>query len=147
MQNVPDMPDPGPGASTFHWTDQQSARLMFYHDHAWGITRLNVYAGEAAAWTEMGEDLPDLAGSMAGARPTDLTCPRCAGAFVEIPYVAGGDVLLDRCGGCGGLWFDAGEVPKVERIAAGLGDPRSKVLRAMAHVKAHGYQVIGVRKA
>jgi len=24
--------------------------LMFYHDHAWGITRLNVYAGEAAGY-------------------------------------------------------------------------------------------------
>jgi hypothetical protein len=23
---------------------------MFYHDHAWGITRLNVYAGEAAPY-------------------------------------------------------------------------------------------------
>ena len=33
---------------TFYYTNQQSARLMFYHDHAWGITRLNVYAGEAA---------------------------------------------------------------------------------------------------
>jgi FtsP/CotA-like multicopper oxidase with cupredoxin domain len=40
--------DPGPGAQTFYWTNQQSARLMFYHDHSWGITRLNVYAGEAA---------------------------------------------------------------------------------------------------
>jgi FtsP/CotA-like multicopper oxidase with cupredoxin domain len=49
-QNVPDMPDPGPGAMTFYWTNQQSARLMFYHDHAWGITRLNVYAGEAAPY-------------------------------------------------------------------------------------------------
>jgi FtsP/CotA-like multicopper oxidase with cupredoxin domain len=50
VQNVPDMPDPGPGAQTFFYTNQQSARLMFYHDHAWGITRLNVYAGEAAAY-------------------------------------------------------------------------------------------------
>ena len=49
-RNVPDMPDPGPGAMTFFYTNQQSARLMFYHDHAWGITRLNVYAGEAAAY-------------------------------------------------------------------------------------------------
>jgi FtsP/CotA-like multicopper oxidase with cupredoxin domain len=48
--NVPDMPDPGPGAQTFFYTNQQSARLMFYHDHAWGITRLNVYAGEAAGY-------------------------------------------------------------------------------------------------
>lgn len=50
VRNVPDMPDPGPGAITFFYTNQQSARLMFYHDHAWGITRLNVYAGEAAAY-------------------------------------------------------------------------------------------------
>ena len=50
VQNVPDMPDPGPGAETFFYTNQQSARLLFYHDHAWGITRLNVYAGQAAPY-------------------------------------------------------------------------------------------------
>jgi FtsP/CotA-like multicopper oxidase with cupredoxin domain len=50
VSNVPDMPDPGTGAQTFFYTNQQSARLMFYHDHAWGITRLNVYAGEAGAY-------------------------------------------------------------------------------------------------
>src|SRR5450830_271626 len=50
VSNVPDMPDPGPGAETFFYTNQQSARLMFYHDHSWGITRLNVYAGEAAGY-------------------------------------------------------------------------------------------------
>jgi FtsP/CotA-like multicopper oxidase with cupredoxin domain len=49
-QNVPDMPDPGPGSQTFFYSNQQSARLMFYHDHAYGITRLNVYAGEAAGY-------------------------------------------------------------------------------------------------
>jgi FtsP/CotA-like multicopper oxidase with cupredoxin domain len=40
----------GNGCQTFYYTNQQSARLMFYHDHAWGITRLNVYAGEAAGY-------------------------------------------------------------------------------------------------
>jgi FtsP/CotA-like multicopper oxidase with cupredoxin domain len=50
VQNVPGMPDPGAGSSTFYYTNQQSARLMFYHDHAYGITRLNVYAGEAAGY-------------------------------------------------------------------------------------------------
>ncbi len=49
-RNVPDMPDPGPGALTFFYTNAQSARLQFYHDHAMGITRLNVYAGEAAGY-------------------------------------------------------------------------------------------------
>ncbi len=35
---------------TFYYTNAQSARLQFYHDHAHGITRLNVYAGEAAGY-------------------------------------------------------------------------------------------------
>ncbi len=40
--------DPGQGSMTFYWTNQQSGRLLWYHDHAYGITRLNAYAGEAA---------------------------------------------------------------------------------------------------
>ncbi len=59
VQNVPDMADGNgvlcdaadDGCSTFYYTNEQSARLMFYHDHSWGITRLNVYAGEAAGYT------------------------------------------------------------------------------------------------
>ena len=50
VKNVPDMPDPGDGAITFFYTNQQSARMMFYHDHAWGMTRLNVYVGGAAGY-------------------------------------------------------------------------------------------------
>jgi FtsP/CotA-like multicopper oxidase with cupredoxin domain len=56
VQNVPDMTTAGcdaatDGCQTFYYSNQQSARLMFYHDHSWGITRLNVYAGEAAGYT------------------------------------------------------------------------------------------------
>lgn len=55
VKNVPDMAAAGcdaatDGCQTFYYTNQQSARLMFYHDHSWGITRLNVYAGEAAGY-------------------------------------------------------------------------------------------------
>ncbi len=52
VKYVPDM-DGGTepqGTLTFFYSNQQSARLMFYHDHAYGITRLNVYAGEAAGY-------------------------------------------------------------------------------------------------
>ena len=38
------------GQQTLYYTNQQSGRLMFYHDHAVGITRLNVYAGMAAGY-------------------------------------------------------------------------------------------------
>ena len=50
---VPDMTDsgdPNDGVMTFYYTNQQSARLMFYHDHSYGITRLGVYAGGAAPY-------------------------------------------------------------------------------------------------
>ncbi len=53
VENVPDMnvcTANDDGCQTFYYTNQQSARLMFYHDHAWGITRLNVMAGEAAGY-------------------------------------------------------------------------------------------------
>jgi hypothetical protein len=49
---VPDMPgcdSADDGCQTYYYTNQQSARLMFYHDHSWGITRLNVYAGKPRA--------------------------------------------------------------------------------------------------
>ena len=42
--------NPGQGSLSFYWTNQQGGRLMFYHDHAYGITRLNVYVGEAAGY-------------------------------------------------------------------------------------------------
>jgi FtsP/CotA-like multicopper oxidase with cupredoxin domain len=67
FQNVPDMwyngsgnpvasgtlgavADPGSGSQTIIYSNQQSARLMFYHEHALGITRLGVYAGLAAGY-------------------------------------------------------------------------------------------------
>jgi FtsP/CotA-like multicopper oxidase with cupredoxin domain len=54
VRNVPDMGTgcaaANSGCETFYYTNQQSARMLFYHDHAYGITRLNVYAGEAAGY-------------------------------------------------------------------------------------------------
>ncbi|MDP1833002.1 MAG: multicopper oxidase domain-containing protein [Geothrix sp.] len=34
----------------YYYPNDQSARLMWYHDHAMGITRLNAYAGMASAY-------------------------------------------------------------------------------------------------
>jgi FtsP/CotA-like multicopper oxidase with cupredoxin domain len=73
VQNVPDMPDPGPGSITFYWTNEQSGRLMFYHDHAYGITRLNVYAGEAAGYLVTDQVEEDLISgtNVSGGNPTN----------------------------------------------------------------------------
>ncbi|MEW6660490.1 MAG: multicopper oxidase domain-containing protein [Thermodesulfobacteriota bacterium] len=50
FKQVPDMPNPGAGSATYYYTNQQSGRLMFYHEHALAITRLGVYAGVAAGY-------------------------------------------------------------------------------------------------
>jgi spore coat protein A len=39
-----------PGTADYYYPNNQSARLVWYHDHAMGITRLNAYAGMAAGY-------------------------------------------------------------------------------------------------
>ena len=74
VYDVPDMPAPGDGSQTFYYTNQQSARLMFYHDHAYGITRLNVYAGEAAGYLITDQVEQDLINrtNLSGVNPGSL---------------------------------------------------------------------------
>jgi FtsP/CotA-like multicopper oxidase with cupredoxin domain len=56
-KNVPDMPDPGPGAVTYYFPNGFGGRLEWYHDHSEAITRLNVYSGMAAPY--LVSDLPN----------------------------------------------------------------------------------------
>jgi FtsP/CotA-like multicopper oxidase with cupredoxin domain len=129
VQNVPDMKDAGgattcdaadDGCQTFFYTNQQSARLMFYHDHAWGITRLNVYAGEAAGYLIADKVEKQLVES--GAIPgADATLPLIIQDKTFVPDDAqlkdvttgteitsyGQDPTWDsaRWGGKGSLWY------------------------------------------
>lgn len=52
----------GDGAMTFYYNNDQGAHLSFYHDHAYGITRLNVYIGEAAGYLITDDVEADLIG-------------------------------------------------------------------------------------
>ena len=42
--------DPGAGATTLYFPNDQSARFLYLHDDTFGLTRLSVYAGEAAPY-------------------------------------------------------------------------------------------------
>lgn len=53
LTNVPDMPAPGDGGETLFWPNDQSSRLMWYHDHTFGLTRQNAYGGIAAGYVIM----------------------------------------------------------------------------------------------
>ncbi len=44
FMNVPGT-NPPAGTATYYYPMDQSARLVWYHDHAIGITRTNAYAG------------------------------------------------------------------------------------------------------
>lgn len=63
FRNVPDMVGnlaasqapafyvpPATGEGTLYYTNQQTGRIMWYHDHTSALTRLNVYAGLAAPY-------------------------------------------------------------------------------------------------
>ncbi len=70
FMNVPGTTPPA-GTATYYYPMDQSARLVWYHDHAMGITRTNAYSGIASAFviTDAFETfllnqglLPDLVG-------------------------------------------------------------------------------------
>ncbi|WP_133980817.1 Ig-like domain repeat protein [Kribbella voronezhensis] len=123
VSNVPDMPDPGPGAETFFYTNQQSARLMFYHDHAWGITRLNVYAGEAAGYLltdPMEQSLIAPGGALAGLGLGDPLIVQDKSFVPSAAQMAKVDPTWDaaKWGGEGSLW-----TPHVYMPAQNPGSP------------------------
>ena len=107
VQNVPDMPDPGPGAMTFFYTNQQSARLMWIHDHSVGITRLGVYAGGASPYELQDPVERGLVGS--GVIPAD-EIPLIIQDKTFVPddtQLGKQDPTWDKAawGGLGSLWF------------------------------------------
>ncbi|MGC2063876.1 MAG: hypothetical protein WA610_12935 [Thermodesulfovibrionales bacterium] len=89
VRDVPDMPATGPGEMTFFYTNAMSARLMFYHDHSMGITRLNVYAGEAAGYVVTDQVEQDMINgtNVSGVNP---------GALKVLPDIGIPLVIIDR---------------------------------------------------
>ncbi|MFY1619938.1 hypothetical protein [Micromonospora sp. WMMD736] len=47
---VPDMPVPGTGATTLYFPNEQSGRLLWFHDNTLGLARLTVYGGQLAPY-------------------------------------------------------------------------------------------------
>ena len=120
--------NPGNGRMTFYYTNQQTARLMFYHDHSDGITRLNVYSGLVAGYllhdTQEGKVM--VAAGVRDARaPNTPTAQEkvlviqdktFVGSIVQMQMQdptwltagtdpAGGTSQVSAWGGFGSLWF------------------------------------------
>jgi FtsP/CotA-like multicopper oxidase with cupredoxin domain len=116
-KDVPDMPASGQGEMTFYYTNQQSGRFMFYHDHSYGITRLNVYAGEAAGYllTDATEEalinngtLPNLGGLYRYGIPLVIQDKTFVPQNVELQdalWTRNSKGALNKWGTYGDLWF------------------------------------------
>ena len=106
--NVPDMPDPGPGAYTMYYPNEMSARLMWYHEHASGLTKINAYAGLAAGYLVV--DPVEIAMVAAGTLPA-LVSERIPLVIQDKTYVPKDVVQQDarwdltQWGQYGDLWF------------------------------------------
>jgi spore coat protein A, manganese oxidase len=80
-----------PGAAIFEYPNSQSAATLWYHDHALGMTRTNVYAGLAGFWiirdaTEDSLGLPQPAPELNDTPGTN---------YFEIPIVVQDRVFMD----------------------------------------------------
>jgi FtsP/CotA-like multicopper oxidase with cupredoxin domain len=109
-QNVPDMPLPANGSMTFMWPNQISGRLMFYHDHALGLTGPNVYAGEAAGFLLVDPVERALTNGSTAGVPAMADVPLVIQdrSFVPDPAtLAATDPLWDtaKWGGMGNFWM------------------------------------------
>ena len=116
--------DPGPGATTLYFPNDQSARFLYLHDDTFGLTRLSVYAGEASPYF-VGDAVEDelVAGNIgepASGRAIDAAVEPGTLPAAELPLVIEDKTFVPdaeklrvqdptwdvaRWGGPGALWY------------------------------------------
>ncbi len=102
---------PAPNEAEYYYPNNQSARFVWYHDHAWGITRVNAYAGIATGYIirdnfELGLGLPRIESAVTGAGVSTLEIP----IVIQEKIFVGSNILtLDPTWkgptGVGSLWY------------------------------------------
>ena len=50
------------------------------------------------------------------ARRTDISCPNCGNPLNAEEYAYCSQIMVERCGKCGGIWLDSGELKALERF-------------------------------
>ena len=55
-----------------------------------------------------------------------MRCPKCGNELQEVAF---GDVRVDKCFGCEGLWLDNGELEKLQKKEAGFAGRLLNVFR------------------
>lgn len=100
---------------------------------------------EMAFYVELPVDMPEIEEVKKAAKKTGLKCPRCTQELEEMKFTKASDLLIDRCGGCQGIYLDKGELRKVESLACNMMDPKSRLFLVGKQFKDKGYQFLGIR--
>ncbi|MFS0757061.1 multicopper oxidase domain-containing protein [Noviherbaspirillum sp. 1P10PC] len=125
------------GSAEMFYPNEQSARMMWYHDHALAITRLNVYAGLAAPYVITDDDEAALAADHNLPGPLDprtiyLTFQDKVFAPASTAGSAPASSSAEPDGGQGDLWYpDSYEATLSTPSTNGLGLPHPSVVPEM----------------
>jgi Zn-finger nucleic acid-binding protein len=97
---------------------------------------------ELAHYIELSVDIPEIKEMKKSARKTGLVCPKCNSGLEEIPFSSKTDILVDRCGNCGGIFFDAGEIIEAEKASAVLENLEDRMKNVVKRFAEAGYQPV-----
>lgn len=97
--------------------------------------------GEVGFQQELERDIPELEKVKKAKRATQSDCPRCGAGtkLEEMKYSTKGDLLIDRCPKCEGIFLDKGELKKLESLAAKVDSFTARLARAMKDIDKRGY--------
>ncbi len=112
--------DPGPGATTLYFPNDQSARFLYLHDDTFGLTRLSVYAGEASPYF-VGDAVEDELVATGTVPATELPLIIEDKTFVpDAEKLRVQDPTWDvaRWGGLGALWYPHVYMPNQDAAGA-----------------------------
>ena len=97
---------------------------------------------ELAQYVELSKDIPELKEMEEKARKTDLVCPKCKNLLEELPFSSKTEILIERCPGCEGTFFDAGEINVAEKASADLETFKSRMKKVAERLAVEGYKVL-----
>jgi spore coat protein A, manganese oxidase len=122
-----------PGQADYYYPNDQSTRLVWYHDHAFGTTRLNAYAGVASGYliVDLANDALRLTANVppyADLIPLIWQDKKFVSATTPVTDPTWLDVTQDAVHKPGSLWYEHTYNPKLWTLKAGLPVPDPSVV-------------------
>jgi Zn-finger nucleic acid-binding protein len=118
--------------------------------------QVNFCQGCGGTWFDKGElskmiasDSDHIAGEKAlqNGQKTGVACTACSvGELIAVKFHPAHEPVVDVCSSCHGIFLDAKEISKVEKVAATIEGGHLRLARAVVRMKEAGYLPIGIAK-